>query len=265
MSPLPQSLDDIGSFTLSLALTLPRIAAAFMILPLMTQDTVPALVRNAFFVSLALIAYPIAAAAAPATALGAGAWPFVVAKEIFLGLVLGFGFGAVFWALGAAGGIVDTQIGTNFANTLDPLQGHQTSLNGALLSMLASWLFMASGAFLVFLELLLGSYSIWPVASFVPVLKPAGALLFIHDLQYLMSTALLFAAPAVVVMTLLDLSFGLINRYAQQLNVFSLTMPIKAWTAQWLLLLSLGLIMEIVLRQLFANKGLLALLQRAFE
>ena len=255
-------VDQLGDFTLSLALTLPRIAASFLILPLMTQENVPALVRNAFFVSLALIAYPIAAAAAPVGALGQAAWPFIVVKEIFLGLVLGFAFGAVFWAVGSAGGIIDTQIGANFANTLDPVQGHQTSLTGALLSQVATWLFMASGAFLVFLELLLSSYQLWPVGSFTPTLKPAGALYFVAEFRYLMSAAILFAAPALVIMTLVDISFGLINRYAQQLNVFSLTMPIKAWVSQWLTLLSLGLIMELVLRKMFENKGLLALLDR---
>ena len=255
-------VDQIGDFTLALALTLPRIAASFLVLPLMTSETVPVMVRNAFFVSLALVAYPIAAAAAPVAAVGAAAWPFIVVKELFLGLVLGFSFGAVFWAIGSAGGMIDTQIGANFANTLDPVQGHQTSLTGALLSQLAMWLFMASGAFLVFLELLLSSYQLWPVTSFTPTLRPQGAMFFIGELRYLMSAAILFAAPALVIMTLVDLSFGLMNRFAQQLNVFSLTMPIKAWASQWLTLLSLGLIMELVLRKLFENKGLLQLLDR---
>lgn len=257
-------VDQIGDFTLSLALTLPRIAASFLILPLMTSETVPAMVRNAFFVSLALIAYPIAAAAMPENTVGAPAWPFVIVKELFLGLVLGFSFGAVFWAVGAAGGIIDTQIGANFANSLDPIQGHQTSFTGLLFSQLATWLFMASGAFLVFIELLLTSYQVWPVASFVPTLKPLASMYFIGELRYLMSAALLFAAPALVTMSLIDLSFGLVNRYAQQLNVFSLTMPIKAWVSQWLTLLSLGLIMELVLRKMFENKGLLEVLRRLF-
>lgn len=257
-------IDELGNFSLSLALTLPRIAAAFIVLPLMTSETVPALVRNSFFVSLALVAYPIAAAAAPAGAIGAGAWPFVIVKELFLGLIIGFGFGAVFWAIGAAGGIIDTQIGANFANTLDPIQGHQTSLTGVLLSQLASWLFMATGAFLVFLEILLSSYAMWPVGSFVPTLKPAGALYFIGELRYLMSAAILFAAPALVIMALIDISFGLVNRYASQLNVFSLTMPIKAWISQWITLMALGLVMEMVTRKLFENKSLLEVLRRLF-
>jgi type III secretion protein T len=57
------------------------------------------------------------------------------------------------------------------------------------------------------------------------------------------------------------LSLGLVNRYAQQLNVFSLTLPLKAWVATWIVLLSLGTFVEVITRHLFVNRGLLNLLR----
>jgi type III secretion protein T len=74
-------------------------------------------------------------------------WPMVVMKELFIGSILGLMFGAVFWAIGMAGGIVDTQVGANMANAVDPIQGHQTTLNGVWLSRFASLIFMSSGGF----------------------------------------------------------------------------------------------------------------------
>lgn len=254
--------DSVGDVMLALALTVPRIAAAFLVLPLMSSETVPALVRNSFYVSLAIIALPVAMSAAPMGAMGAGTWPLVILKELLIGTLLGFTFGSVFWALGTAGGMIDTQIGANFSNVVDPIQGHQTSLTGQLFSQLAAWLFMASGAFLVFLDILISSYQLWPVQNVLPALNPAGAGFMIGQLSYLMSTALLFAAPAMVVMSIVDFSFGLVNRYAQQLNVFSLTLPIKAWLAQWVILLTLGLIVEVVLRKLFQNRELIEVFKR---
>ena len=56
---------------LSIALTLPRIAAAFLIIPLMTQETVPALVRNSFFVSLTISAQVLCISALPGAAAAA--------------------------------------------------------------------------------------------------------------------------------------------------------------------------------------------------
>src|SRR3546814_9159087 len=85
-----------------------------------------------------------------------------------LPISIGFCFGIVFWAIGAAGNILDTQVGMSMASIFDPIQGHQTSLHGQFLSQFAAYLFMASGAFLVFLDLLLTSYTVWPVMSFFP-------------------------------------------------------------------------------------------------
>ena len=251
----------IGSTFTSIGLVLPRIVSAFGVLPLLTGRSIPALVRNSFFVSLAIMVYPLAAAV-PASGLGPGAWPLIIIKELLIGLYLGFVFSAVFWAMSAAGNLIDTKVGSNFAAVMDPIQGHQTSLTGELLSQLAAWLFMASGAFTLFIELLMTSYTVWPVEQLLPPLKVAARELVIGEFSSLVTTALLLAAPALVAMSLIDLALGLVNRYAQQLNVFSLTMPIKAWVATWIVLLSVGAFVEVVLHRLFENRELLNELRR---
>ena len=50
---------------------------------------------------------------------------------------------------------------------------------------------------------------------------------------------LVLAAPAIVILLVIDMSFGLVNRYAPQLNVFALTLPIKAWLATGIILMML--------------------------
>ena len=245
-----------------MGLVLPRIVGAFGVLPLLTGRSIPALVRNSFFVSLAILVYPLAAATPAATGAGSVALPMIIVKELLIGLYLGFVFSAVFWAMSAAGNLIDTKVGTNFAATLDPIQGHQTSLTGELLSQLAAWLFMASGAFTLFIDLLMTSYTVWPVAQLLPPLRVAARELAIGEFGSLMTTALLLAAPALVVMSLIDLALGLVNRYAQQLNVFSLTMAIKAWVAIWIVLLSVGVFVEVAMRRLFESRGLLNELRR---
>lgn len=255
-------LDDVGDTLLGFALSVPRIAAAFMVLPLLNGQNMPGLVRNSFFVSLAAIVYPVAAGAAPMQGMGLAVWPLIVIKELFIGLMFGFLFSSMFWAVSAAGNLIDTKVGTNFAAVADPIQGHQTSLTGQLLTQLAAWLFMAGGAFSLFVELLMNSYSLWPVAQMLPRLDPLGQNLVIDEFASIMSTALMLAAPALIVMSLIDLSLGLINRYAQQLNVFSMTMPIKAWAATWIVLLSLGTFIAVITQRLFDNRGLLQQLRR---
>jgi type III secretion protein T len=259
----PFSVDYLGNQLNGIALTLPRIVAAFLVLPLMTAETVPALVRNSFYVSLAILVYPLAAAASPSTTIMTGAtWVLVLGKEIFVGLLIGFCFGTVFWALGAAGSVIDTKAGSSMAMDMDPIAGQQTTITGVFLMQVATWLFMVSGAFMVFLDLLMSSYAIWPVASMLPPLRAGGMEFFVGQFNYLMTAVLVFSAPALVVMSLVDLALGLVNRYAQQLNVFSLAMPIKSWLSSWVLLLALGAMIEVVMRKLYENRGLLVMLKR---
>src|SRR5688500_20143487 len=90
--------DTVGDVMMALGLTLPRIAGAFLMLPLLTAETVPAMVRNSFMVSLAIVALPISMAGIPIDALNALQWVPVVLKELFIGISIGFCFGIVFWA-----------------------------------------------------------------------------------------------------------------------------------------------------------------------
>lgn len=255
--------EQLGTVIGGLALVLPRIIAAFLVLPLITAQTMPSLVRNSFFVSIAIIIYPVVSSV-PVADLSVGTVPMIVIKEIFIGLFFGFLFSTVFWAVSAAGNLIDTKVGTNFAMIADPLQGHETSLTGQLLTQLVAWLFMASGAFMLFLDLLIRSYTFWPVGDFFPSLPVRGEMFVIDEFASLLTLTLMLAAPALVVLSLIDLSLGLINRYAPQLQIFTFVMPIKAWVATWIVLLSLGTFLSVVTRHLIESRGLLQILRRLF-
>jgi type III secretion protein T len=257
-----QGFTEVATLVGSISLTVPRIAAAFIVLPLLTGRSIPPLVRNSFLVSLAVMIYPMAAAVPPDATPIATQWPLIVIKEVFIGAGLGFLFSSIFWAVSAAGNLIDTKAGSNFAAAMDPMEGEETSLTGLLLSQLTAWLFMASCAFTLFLDLLMSSYAQWPVARMLPPLPASGQSVMIEEFSSLFTTALLLAAPAIVVLSLIDLSLGLINRYAQQLNVFTFAFPIKAWVATWIVLLSLGTFAAVVTHRLFENRGLLHVLQR---
>src|SRR3546814_4103234 len=160
----------LGNPLRALGLTLPGISCAFILLPLLTQQNMPSMVRNSFLVSLAVVALPVALAGLPDTGMSMADLAPIALKELFIGIAIGFCFGIVFWAIGAAGNILDTQVGMSMASIFDPIQGHQTSLHGQFLSQFAAYLFMASGAFLVFLDLLLTSYTVRPVIAFFPTI-----------------------------------------------------------------------------------------------
>lgn len=233
-----------------------RVAATFFLLPMFASETVPALVRNSIFVSLGIVSLAIQPPL-DISMLGPGQWATILIKEVFVGLLIGFFFGSVLWALEAAGQIIDTKVGATLAQVVDPLSGHQTSLNGAFLGRLAGVVFVSMGGLSLLLRVIMESYAIWPVAAPMPALDPRGLPLIEGEFGRMMILATLFAAPVLTVLFLIDAGLGLMNRFAQQLNVFTLSMSIKAFAATFILLLLLGSYITAIIRDIASRPGVI--------
>jgi type III secretion protein T len=254
MNLLGSTYDSIGQFALLLGLCTTRVAVAFLLLPLLSPDVVPAMVRNALFLSMALLS--LALQAAPDTGgWTAMQWALALAKEAFVGGTIGFFFGGMLWAFEAAGQVIDTKAGSSMAQVLDPLSGHQTSLTGAFLARLASWVFMAAGGLMLLVSTVLDSYVLWPLAAPWPALQPAGAQLFEAEFGRILRLTLLVAAPALVLLYVVDGVLGLVNRFAQQLNVFALSLSLKAVLAHWILWIQVALLVDLLQAELLRRPG----------
>ena len=233
-----------------------RIAVAFAMMPIFSTDTIPALVRNSILVSLGLVSLLIQPPL-DTSIIGATEWVGIFAKEVFVGLIIGFFFGSVLWALEAAGQIIDTKIGATLAQIVDPLSGHQTSLNGAFLGRLAGVVFIFSGGLSLLVQVVMESYALWPIAATMPRLDPRGLALFEGEFGRLMLLATIFAAPVLTVLFLIDLCLGLMNRFAQQLNVFTLSLSLKSYAATGIILLLLGSYIEAIVRDIQSRPAII--------
>jgi type III secretion protein T len=166
----------------------------------------------------------------------------IILKEAFIGLLIGYSAALIFWAVEAIGSFIDNQRGASIASTLDPLSGSDSSPTGTLLFQTFLTFFFVSGGFLIFLGGLYNSYQIWPVLSLLPEIKPGSAELFLHQLDRLMALAVILSAPAIIAMFLSEFGLALVSRFAPQLNVFFLAMPVKSGVALFVLILYLGLL-----------------------
>lgn len=240
---------------LLLGLSTARVAVAFLLVPLFTAELIPAMVRNAMFIAIALLALVMQPPPAP---LAPGGMQLVAlfAKEAFIGGALGLLFSGVMWAFEIAGQLIDTKVGMTQAQVQDPLSGHQTSLTGAFFARLASWVFMASGGFMVMIGALVESYALWPVQTPLPSLAAGGVRVFEAEFGRIMLLGLLVSAPALVLLYVIDVVLGLINRFAQQLNVFSLSMSLKAVAATWIVLIQLTSLVQLLQEDLLSRGGI---------
>jgi len=234
---------DITQSLIIFTFGLPRILAVFILLPAFSKQVLPGLARNGVAASLTVFLYPIIAAGSPMEALTFSSTVSVVLKEILIGLFIGYGAAAMFWAIESVGFFIDNQRGSTMASSVDPLTGSQTSPMGILLTQALMAIFFIGGGFIALLAVLYESYVLWPVFSFFPTINMEGAVYFLSLLDKIVAFAVLLAAPTIIAMFMSECSLGLVSRFAPQLNVFFLAMPIKSAVGILILVLYISLLL----------------------
>jgi type III secretion protein T len=228
---------------------MPRVGAAVTVAPLFPVSLFPILLRGAVAVPLCLFLYPHVASHMPPT-LTPLAWVGLVSKEAFIGALIGFAVGTLIWALESVGAMMDFQIGLSNARFFDPYGGHDSGPLSGLMARLGIILFVVGGGLQVFVSLLLESFRLWPLASFYPALGERLAQFAGESVGSIVELVVRLAAPAILLLALIDLGFGLINRVVPQLNVFYFTMPIKAAVAALMIAIYLSYVAEVVTAQM---------------
>ncbi len=221
--------DSFASPLMLFLLCLVRPLAAFRTAPLLGASIIPPQTLTAIGMALALLIYPITAATTPAGLQISWLLLLVVIKELLVGLVIGFLLGVLFWAAESLGALIDNQRGASMAVGSDPLSGGQMTPYASLFFQSVSMLFFQSGAFVSFIGMLLESFAVWPLFSPLPGLTGQGLYnLMLVQADMVLRLAVTLGAPVLALCFLTDFCLGLINRFAQQLNVFVLSMPVKS-------------------------------------
>jgi len=244
----------VGDKSIVTALSAIRIAVAFLVVPVFSTKTIPAIVRNTMFFSMALVSVWVQPTETDQI-LSAAVWAELFAKEIFIGIAVGVYFGLFLWAFEAAGVIIDSQVGMSFAQSFDPIIGNEATLIGKFLSQWSVYLFVASGGLFFLVRALLESFSVWPLLEPISGIREASIMLFYAEMSRFMSFAVRIAGPMLIVLFLVDVALGLMNRSAQHFNVFFLAAPIKALSCIVVLMIVLPFLAEELVSQLATQTG----------
>ncbi|MDR1519807.1 MAG: type III secretion system export apparatus subunit SctT [Planctomycetota bacterium] len=223
---------EAGRYLWLISLAMARLTPVFQIVPFLSGNYMTGMIRNSLAFALAMFLTPWLGLQAPAEPPGMlDALP-LLAKEVALGTLFGFLTSLAFFAASGVGFLVDNQRGSSMAQETDPLTGEQTSPLGSMAVQTLIMVFIASSGLAMFFQALLTTYSFWPPHSFWPVWErsPLRELLFRQFAWYL-TTMVTLAAPMLLVCFLVDFGMGLMNRFAPQLNVFFLAMPVKSGLA----------------------------------
>lgn len=255
MASLLEIAGPYATYFIALLLTLPRLYAFLGASQLLNASAVPGLPRVAAILVLAIVAVPITLEHATAFDRTVLAFSLYFAKEYAIGFLAGHVVGRMFWVVQAVGGLIDSQRGTAIAASIDPLQGEESSSLGNLLSQAFLTYIFTTGGFLLVLGVLYRSYALWPATRALPIIAESFPAMFLGLLDSAMRLAFVSAAPILAIMFLAEFALAIISRFAPQIQVFVLAMPIKSMIAILVLIFYFSRLLPFADQQLASVEG----------
>lgn len=201
-----------------------RVAATFLMTPVLYAVPLPAPVRMLFVMALSLAlasGFPVLAGQWP----GASDYLQAAMVELALGATLGLGILLAFAAFSIAGQVLDVQLGFGMAQIVDPVTSRPVPiLTSAFEYVGVLMFFLINGhhALLRGLQYSVDRFPVgvpWSVAHAVgPVLEQAGGLF---------GLGFALAAPVVFCILLTEFVLGAVARNLPQMNMFTMGIPVK--------------------------------------
>lgn len=230
------------------ALVVARLIPIVQLVPYMGGKAIPQTVKMGLAITLALLVYPSIWIQGGALYVPDGTFEIVllIAKEVFVGVTIGFVCALSFEALRMAGQIIDNSAGLTDATTMVPQLPDEVSPTSNFLFQLAIVFFFAIGGHRVFLWSLTRSFELIPPHGYLDVGDGLAevAMVILRLTAETITLGVLMAFPVLAAIMLTNLFLALVNKSAPQINVFFLGMPLKAVLASAIVLLSLGVIVD---------------------
>ena len=231
-----------------LAMVLARLITIVQLTPFLGGKNAPPQVKMGIGISLGVLIYPIVMSQMEGPLpLDAVNFIFLMLKEVFIGLVIGFIGAELFYAVEMAGQFMNLLNGTTMVQVMVPQLQARSSAFGDLQYQLLLVIFLGFNGHHIFLDAMFQSFVDIPINSFprmgagfwplVDMMMRVTADLF------LIATSV--AAPVGIACLITDLTFGLLNRVAPQINAYFMAMPAKAMVGGIMFFVALPMILKI--------------------
>ncbi|MNX75112.1 Flagellar biosynthetic protein FliR [compost metagenome] len=206
-------------------LVLVRVSSLFVIAPVLGHQVVPVRFRVGLAVLVTVLILPLALAGPRPELPDAYALTMALARELAVGLVIGFVAMTFFYAVQFAGHLLGLQMGFGMSMMFDPTTRSQTSEIGVLLLQVATVAFLALNAHHWLLAAIWRSFETVPLATF----NPDGVLIerVLKEISGIFDTALTIMLPITGIILVIELALAILNRVIPQMNVFSISLGVK--------------------------------------
>lgn len=221
------SLPDFGFGNIEaelwrLIFVMARIGAAFIAVPIFGAMSVPVQLRIVLAGAIAVFVLAWTPVATPPALLSL-AGLLALAGEVVIGLAFGFVLQLSFAAPVLAAEQIGGSMGMAIATAVDPNTGGQSGALGQYFSLVLTLIFLGVGGHLLWLRLIVESYSALPPGG--DWFGAERAWQVVGFAGEMFATAVVIALPVTLALLLVQLVTGVLSRSAPSLNLFSLGLP----------------------------------------
>ncbi|MBO8130539.1 MAG: flagellar biosynthetic protein FliR [Candidatus Marinimicrobia bacterium] len=225
-----------------------RIVSMLMVLPIFGYQSVPQRLR--FFIGfvLAIVVFPTVNQSVDINSVES--LIINISREVFIGLIVGFGARLIFEAFYMAGGFIGRQMALGLANVMDPTSHQQLPIISNFWLIVVMAFVFAVNAHYYFVALLAENFKAVPLG--LGSLSPRLGRHMIEGGSILYRIGVGFAAPAMVFLLLVDIAISFMARVMPRMNVFFVTLPLKIFTGIVVLIISLS-IFQVIFDSFFSQ------------
>lgn len=208
------------------SLVLSRLAGIFIAAPMLGGTAIPARVKSLLSLMTAAAVYPAVAGrlVVPAALDLPGLAP-IYASELAIGFVMGTLASIPMMGMEMAGTLIGQQMGFGLAKVYNPEVEFDSDILGRLLFYLAFGAFLALGGLEMMFTVLARSFEHAPIGALVASRAPVDELVAV--LTSGVELAMRVSAPALGIVLLLLLAFGVVGKTMPQINVMSEGFAVK--------------------------------------
>ncbi len=220
MNSIDRLATDLPIFLLSGT----RVGGVLMLLPVFGRGAIPGVHRVWMTILLSLLLFPLASTRGIPDATSAGFIP-LLAKELSVGMLLGFVVLLFLESAKYAGRIAGVHIGFGLANVMDPITKEQNTLIDQLQGIMVLVLFLLLGGHRSALLALGKSFQMVPLGqgSLTPGLAEGLVRLFCQ----MIVLGVQIAAPVLASVFLTEAVIGVISRGVPQMNIFTVGLALR--------------------------------------
>lgn len=255
---------SIANFITVFVVSSARIAVILITVPFFGPQFVQGVIRTVIIFNMSLIVVPTTLAVIPQEQITLLSLAAILSKEALLGFVIGIVISVIFAAAESAGSAIDFQRGSSISQAFDPSTGESSTSMGILFSKIAVYVFFVGGGVFAFFAVVYKSYTVWPIFSFFPNFSPYFAVYALDLADLIMKLTVLISAPIFIVLFFAEFGLGLMNRFAPQLNVFSISMSVKSGLAAFIIVFYVPVLFRLFRKEIIANNNLLEMIFKLF-